>query len=626
MRELPAKRTVKFISDLAKILKPKERIKVSEWAEKNMVLPAGSATSGKFSCDNAPYQREIMDAITDPNVRDVTVMSSAQVGKTTIILAGLGYYIDHEPARQMMIMPTIATMEKFSKSRLSNMISEIPVLKDKIADSKARNSNNTILYKEYAGGYMVLSGANSPASLSSFPIRIVWMDEIDRFPESAGSEGNPLRIAEERATSYWNKKFFKSSTPTTATLSKIYPEYMKGTQEEWSAQCPCCGKFQPYAWDRVDFQKVGMKCIECGEISEERLWKEANHKWIAGNPDVKDRRSFHMNALASPWVEWSDLIEQFKSAIDKLKRFHDTTDLQTFYNLKLGEVWDDTRVDEKSQSSDNLIARAEDYDAEIPDRVILITAAVDVQDNRFEIEIRGWAREYETWGIYKTEIYGDIEKNGIWQQLEEYISQTFRYADGRCVGVAACAIDTGGNHTESVYRHCKDMLDRGLPIYPVKGYAGKEGIKLLYHASKAEVTELSKDGKKISRGMIPLQILGVNAGKEMIMSRLSIEDEGEGYCHFPKGRGYDERYYEGLTSEHKITSMKHGKLKTEWIKKRGTANEPLDLFNYNLAACQLRNPSWDVLEDKLDKGIDYTKRKEATPRKKKKRRSIRSDL
>ena len=625
------KRTVDFISSLARCLKPRERITVSEWAEQNMILPESSAISGKFSCDNVPYQKEIMNAIIDPEVRDVTVMSSAQVGKTTIILILMGYYIEHEPSTIMMIMPTIQTMEEFSKSRISTMIEDVKVLRERVADHKEKNSNNTILFKRFPGGYMRFAGANSPASLASTPIRIVLMDEIDRFPDSAGEEGNPIRLAEKRATSYWNKKFFKSSTPTTATRSKIEEEWKKGTMEKWCVQCPCCGTFQPYEWDRVDFDVIGMKCIDCGEVSEEKLWKESEHKWIPGNPGVTSHRSFHLNALASPWVEWKDLIEQFRNAVSRVKRFHDTEDLKTFYNTVLGETWDDTRVDDKAQNSDDLRERAERYGCEVPDGVIMVTAAVDVQDNRFEVELRGWAREYETWGLYKTEIFGDIEMDEVWNELEEYITQTLTYSDGRRIGVVGTAIDTGGNHTESVYRHCKMLLDKGLTIYPVKGYANKEGVKLLYKASKAEVTELSPSGKKIVRDMIPLQILGVDAGKEMIVNRLSITVPGEGYCHFPddESRGYDQAYYDGLTSEHKITTSKNGRIMTKWIKKRGIANEPLDLFNYNLAACMLRNPSWDVLEDKVDRGIDYTRKQSpaaASPaRRRARRRTIRGE-
>lgn len=623
------RKTVDLISGLAKVLKPKKRIKVSEWAEQHMVLPTSSAISGKFSCDAVPYQREIMDAIIEPEVRSVTVMSSAQIGKTTIILCLIGYYTEHEPATIMMIMPTIDTMEKFSKSRITSMIDDVKCLREILGEAKAKDSGNTILYKKFPGGYLQLSGANSPASLASTPIRIVLMDEIDRFPDTAGNEGNPIRLAEKRATSYWNKKFFKSSTPTTATQSKVEKEWKKGTMEKWCVQCPCCGTWQPYEWERVDFSIVGMKCVDCGEVLEEKIWKEADHKWIPGNPSVKNHRSFHLNALASPWVEWQELIDQFNDAMEQLKKFHDTEDLKTFYNTVLGETWDDTRVDDKSQSKEDLKIRSEDYGCEVPDGVIMVTAAVDVQDNRFEVELRGWAREYETWGLYKTEIFGDIDMDDVWYQLEEYITQTLEYKDGRKIGVVATAIDTGGSHTESVYRHCKMLIDKGLTIYPIKGYANKEGIKLLHKASKAEVTELTPSGKKIVRDMIPLQILGVDAGKEMIVNRLTLTTPGEGYCHFPddESRGYDDAYYDGLTAEHKITTRKNGRLQTKWVKKRGVANEPLDLFNYNLAACMLRNPSWDALEEKVEKGIDYTQKKPGSvARRRSRRRTIRGDI
>ncbi|MBO4394748.1 MAG: phage terminase large subunit family protein [Eubacterium sp.] len=622
------RKTRELVKGIFKVLKSKKRIKVSEWAEQNMVLPASSAVSGRFSCAAVPYQREIMDAIIDPDVQSVTVMSSAQIGKTTIILILIGYFIEHEPSTIMMVMPTIDTMERFSKSRIASLIDDVKCLKD-ILGEDSKKSGNTILYKEFAGGYLVCSGANSPASLASTPIRIVLMDEIDKYPDSAGKEGNPIRLAEKRATSYWNKKFFKSSTPSIATQSKIEEEYEKGTMEKWCVQCPCCGTYQPYEWERIDFATVGMKCIDCGEISEEKFWKESDHKWIPGRPEIKNHRSFHLNALASPWTEWQELIDQFNNAMERVKKFHDTEDLKTFYNSVLGETWDDTRVDEKAQSKDELITRAEDYGCEVPDGVIMVTAAVDVQDNRFEVELRGWAREYETWGLYKTEIFGDIEMDDVWHELEQYITQTLEYSDGRKIGVVATAIDTGGSHTESVYRHCKYMLDKGLTIYPVKGFANKEGAKLLYKASRAEVTELLPNGKKIVRDMIPLQILGVDAGKEMIQNRLKIEDPGEGYCHFPddESRGYDEVYYDGLTSEHKVTTRKNGRLQTKWVKKRGVANEPLDLFNYNLAACMIRNPSWDKLEMKVEKGIDYTQKKPGSVAKRRsRRRTIRGDI
>ena len=600
--------TLNFICKLAENLRPKEDLTICQWAERNMVLPEGSNAAGRFKVGNMPHQQGVMDAITDPSVKNVTVMSSAQVGKTTILLCGIGYYIDHEPATQLVVLPTLSLGEKFSKTRLAKMIKDVKPLKEKVAPPKTKDSGNTILFKEYPGGHVIVAGANSPASLSSMPIRIVWMDEVDRYPESAGSEGDPVELAEARATSYWNKKYIKTSTPTIAGQSKIEDSYEDGTMEEWCVQCPCCGTWQPYEWPRVTFHPVGMVCASCSETIEEQYWKESDHKWIAAHPERISHRSFHLNALANPSVSWSDLIKKWKKANDRLKKYHDTEKLKTFINTILGESWEETSVGEESATDEELMKRAEKYEADLPDGVLMITAAVDVQDDRFEIEVKGWAREYENWGIIKKVIYGNLEKKEAWEELELFLETSFSYASGTQLNIAATAIDTGGHHTNDVYKWVKEMNKKGKTVYAIKGYANKPGIKLVHKRSKAEIKETLPNGKEVVVDSTTLYILGVDAGKESITKWLLIEEIGEKYCHFPSDEelGYDEDYFKGLLSERKVeTKDRYGNIKTKWVKKRGVRNEPLDLFNYNLAACMIRRPSWDVLEEKIEKGINY---------------------
>lgn len=600
--------TLQLMCRLAGNLRPKESMTISQWADKYMVLPEGSNESGRYSSDTIPYQKDIMDAITDPEVVDVAVMSSSQVGKTTIIMCGIAYYIDYEPATQMLVMPTIKDAEKFSKTRLAQMIEDIPQLADKVADPKASNSNNTILLKSYPGGNIAISGANSPSSLASDPRRIIWMDETDRFPESAGSEGNPIKLAEKRATSYWNKKHIKTSTPTIAGRSKIESAYNKGSMEEWSVQCPECGAWQPYSFKRLDFESVSMACEECGVLIPERQWKESSHKWIAHHPERKKARSFRLNEMASPFVEWSEIIENFKDADEKVKKFHDVEDLKVFVNTVLGEPWEETSLGE-SVSEEVLETRMEVCRADIPEGVLLLTAAVDVQDNRFEVEIRGWARDYETWGIYKTEIYGDLITDEPWNQLEAYLNQPLYFEDGTELNVAGFAIDTGGHFTNRTYKWIKKMRAAGKKCYGVKGYAGKPEIPLIYKKTIVDIKE-EHGGKQVVVDRTLIYILGVDAGKEDITNRLQIEESGKGYCHFLQGdgRGYDDEYFKGLTSEHQINKKVNGMIKKVWVKKSGARNEPLDLFNYNYAVEELLRPEWDKLEEKIRKGINYMKK------------------
>ena len=605
--------TLALFAKCAKVLKPKPPLTISEWANKYMILPAGSNESGHFSTDSIPYQKGIMDAITDPETENVSVMSSSQVGKTTIIMCGVGYYIDYEPATQMIVMPTINDGERFSKTRLAEMIDDIPQLRDKVSSPKAKNSNNTILLKSYPGGNIAIGGANSPSSLASDPRRIIWMDEVDRFPDSAGTEGNPIKLAEKRATTFWNKKHIKTSTPTIKGRSKIEDAYEKGSQEEWSVKCPVCGKFQPYEFKRISFDDVGMACKYCGVISSERQWKESEHKWIAHHPERKRDRSFKLNELASPFVDWIDIINNFKDADDRLKRYNDPQDLKVFVNTVLGETWDDSIEDDAKNDEETISSRAEEYGAEIPEGVILLTAAVDVQDDRFEVEIRGWARDFETWGIYKTEIYGDLYKPEPWDDLENYLIQTLHFEDGRTLNVSAFSIDSGGHHTNDVYRWSKKMAARHktMRCYPIKGYAGKPDIPLVYKTAYGNITEI-RGGKKVTVDHTILYIVGVDSGKDDITDRLGIEEPGPGYCHFPKDadRGYDEKYYTGLLSEHRVLRKSGGTYHKVWEKKKGILrNEPFDLLNYNYyTVCKL-NPNFDLLEKKINSGINYMRPK-----------------
>ena len=603
--------TLQLMSRLAGTLKPKENMTISQWADKYMVLPEGSNEAGRYSSETIPYQKEIMDAITDPEVTDVSVMSSAQVGKTTIILCGIAYYIDYEPSTQMLVIPTIKDAEKFSKTRLAQMISDIPRLSEKVADPKSRNSNNTILLKSYPGGNIAIGGANSPSSLASDPRRIIWMDETDRFPESAGSEGNPIKLAEKRATSYWNKKRIKTSTPTIAGRSKIEDAYKKGTMEVWNVQCPECGEWQPYDFKRLDFDSVSMACMHCGVLVKEQAWKESRHKWIAEHPERKKARSFRLNEMASPFVDWEEIIENFKDANEKLKRFHDVEDMKVFVNTVLGETWEETEYVDDAVNEEDLESKKESYIADIPEGVLLLTAAVDVQDNRFEVEIRGWARNYETWGIYKTEIFGDLITEEPWERLEAYLEQPLYFENGLELNIAGFAIDTGGHFTNKTYKWIKKMKAKGKKCYGVKGFAGKPDIPLIYKRTVVDIKEKTKDGKEIVVDRTVIYIIGVDSGKEDITNRLRIKEAGAGYCHFPtgKGRGYSEEYFKGLMSEKQITKKVNGKIKKVWTKKSGARNEPLDLFNYNYAVHEIIRPDFDKLEEKIQRGVNYMKKR-----------------
>ena len=448
-------KTVKLFREIAQIVAPPPILTVSQWADRYRKLSAESAAEpGQWNTDRAPYQREILDAVNDPACEEVVIMSSAQVGKTELILNTIGYYVDYDPAPILVVQPTLDMAQAFSKDRLAPMIRDTPALTDKVKDSKSRDSGNTILHKKFPGGHITMAGANSPASLASRPIRIVLMDETDRYPASAGGEGNPIKLAEKRTNTFWNRKKIKVSTPTIKGESQIEKEFLSGSQEEWCVPCPCCGRFQPYEWGRIHFSDATMECSFCGEHISEMDWKQQTGKYIAKFPDRRRKRSFHLNELASPWKHWEEIIRDFQEANKELKENGDINKMKTFINTSLGETWEERG---KSADDDSLLSRRERYEAEIPDGVLLLTAGVDVQDDRFEVEITGWGRGYESWGIRYEKIFGDLEKDETWDRLEEYLDRELYFASGTSLLLACTCIDTGGHFTTQCYKWLKKM-------------------------------------------------------------------------------------------------------------------------------------------------------------------------
>lgn len=594
------KQTMKLFKKVAGLVAPPPKLTVSQWADKHRVLSKeSSAEHGKWNTDRAPYQREIMDAVNNPETEEIVVMSSAQVGKSEIINNIIGYHIDYDPSPMLLMQPTLEMAEAYSKDRIAAMIRDTPTLSKKVNSPKAKDGNNTLLQKKFAGGHLTLVGANSPASLASRPVRIVLADEVDRFPPSAGTEGDPLSLAQKRTKTFWNSKWISVSTPTVKGASRIEMEYEESTKEEWCVSCPSCGKFQPYTWSQIRFETVTMECVSCKEQHTEVEWKARPGKWIARNIEAK-KRGFHLNALASPWEKWSKIIDEFKEA----KRKGIET-LKTWVNTTLGESWEEKTND---QDHDKLISRRVRYDCEVPKDVLVLTAGVDVQDDRLEVEVVGWGIDEISHGIYYKIFYGDPGQDAVWNHLDSFLLKDFIRNDGVNLSISAACVDSGGHYTHEVYEFCKVREHRR--IFAIKGKGGP-GVAYINKPSK------------VGRQSVHLFTIGVNEGKDIIYSRLKNEFENKpGYCFFPveKEKGYDEAYFIGLTSERKVTRFVKGAMKIEWVKKSsGIRNEPLDLRNYALAALRILNPDMKYLAENKLTGNVFN---QVTKRKKRRRRGV----
>lgn len=381
--------TVELFAEVLSKLRPPPPLTVSQWADRYRVLSAeSSAEPGRWHTEKAPYQRAIMDAIGDPHVRSVVVMSAAQIGKTdAFILNPLGYYMDYAPCPVMCMQPTLDMGQTLSKDRIAPMIRDTPRLTG-LVDTKSRYAGNTVMKKNFPGGHITIVGANSPSSLASRPIKVLLADEIDRYPKSAGTEGDPLDLAKKRQTTFWDYKTVMVSTPTIKGDSRIEDAYLLSTQEEWNVPCPECGAYQPFLWENVKFDKddldkgIGYVCRECGCVSNEYRWKEQGKygKYVAANPGAESR-GFHLNTLASTFVGWKEIVTKFIEA--KIALDHGNPEqMKVWVNTELGETWEERGI----QLEDiELFNRREIYAAEVPDDVLYLTAGVDVQDGTIEV-------------------------------------------------------------------------------------------------------------------------------------------------------------------------------------------------------------------------------------------------
>lgn len=576
------KATVNLFSRIFSVLAPPPDMTISQWADEYRRLSSeSSAEPGRWKTSKAPYQREIMDAICDMKVQKVVVMSAAQIGKTdALILNPIGYYMHYDPSPIMVLQPTIQMAETFSKDRLSPMLRDTPALRDKVND-KSRNSGNTILQKIFPGGHVTMVGANSASSLASRPIRILLADEIDRYPATAGNEGDPLLLAGKRLTTFWNKKEVCVSTPTIKGISRIEVEFEHSTQEEWNVPCPDCGAYTPIEWENIIFHKenlddIGCACPICGVVSDETAWKEQfrKGKFVAKYPERKVR-GFHLNALSSLFVEWREIVEKFITANAEKKKGNIEL-LKVWTNTEMGQTWEE---EGEQIETDDLYARREKYNCEVPEEVLVLTAGVDVQDDRFEAEVVGWGVDKESWGIKYQVIYGDLKLTPVWEELDKFLSQTFTTADGRKLKVICTCIDSGGHFTNQVYRFCKARIARR--VFAIKG---KGGATVPYY-NKPSTSNSVKT---------PLFTIGVDTGKAILYQRLAIQEEGANYCHFPKekDRGYTQDYFKGLTAEKMVMTYKKGKAQYVWTLKDGgfKRNEPLDIRNYATVALEIANP------------------------------------
>jgi len=563
---------------------PEPRLNVSEWADRFRVLAnrAGHAPV-RWKSSTTPYTREIMDALGPRSpARRVVFMSGTQLSKTETGLNWLGFIMDQSPGPILVLRPTVDEARRFSRQRLDPMISTTPVLSDLIKPARSREGGNTLLIKEFPGGVLFLTGSNSATGVKSMPIRWLFCDEIDEYPGDVDGQGDPIALAEKRTTgpSFPQRKVFLVSTPTVKGISRIEREFLRSDQRRYFVPCPHCGHFDWVRWENIRWEKdeqgkplpetAALACVECGAMIEEHHKMEmlAGGEWRPTAEGDGVTIGYHISSLYSPlgWFPWSECVAEFIAAHD------DPIKLKSWVNAVLGETWEE-RGD--SVDPESLLARAEVYPAEVPDGVGVLVASVDVQDDRLETAVKGYGVGEESWLIAYVVITGDPSKEDVWRTLDHFLGRTWRHEHGQRVPISCAVVDSGGHHTDQVYRFCVRRASRR--IFAIRGGA-ETGRPLVPRPSKR------------NRYHVNLFTLCVDTGKGTVLSRLRVEEPGPGYVHLPSW--VDAEYVAQLTAEKAIR---------KWVRNRGTVrrwvktrerNEALDLEVYALAALYILGPAF----------------------------------
>lgn len=570
-------------------LRPEPVLWVDEWADRYMRIPqsSGAAEPGPYRTERTPYAREPMRCLSPshPSKRVVTMVAS-QLMKTQIALNWICGCIHMAPANILLLEPT----QKLAQSvagRVDQAVEAVPELRERVVVPRSRKGTNTWENKQFEGGRLFIATAGSSSNLAEKSVRYVYGDEVDRWEMDIDNEGDPVKLAEARASTFGrNAKFYFSSSPTIKGASRIADLFKMSDQRHYYVPCPHCGHMQVLEWANLkwdeNYQLVQYLCSgpECGAMIDEHAKGSMLSKgeWRAHGQGDGETVGFHLNALYAPlgWTSWPSLAKDFDDAL-LMQKQGDQATMQVFYNTKLALPWDNAMEQTKADVL-QARARAENYVlGTVPIGALMLTAAVDVQGNRLELIVIGWGMGMERWVIDHQVIMGDPSDSRTWEVLDDKLKVRYRHASGVGLGILATAVDSGGHHTHEVYQFCR--IRRWRNVFAVKGDSHSSKNIIAQRPSRVDVNwrgNIEKNGAE-------LWMIGTDTAKDWIYNRYPLES-GPGALHFAKDLPDD--FFAQCVAERKVARYVKGKRRVEWTKSKSERNEALDLMVYALAMAE----------------------------------------
>jgi phage terminase large subunit GpA-like protein len=591
--------------------RPDPELHIDEWAEEFMELPKSGPSPGRFKFERSYPARRVHQVLSPSHpAKRVVARVASQMFKTQTALNWIGALIHRRPRNILALEPTDNLVKRFS-ARVSTMIRNVPELRERVSAAKSRDSRNTVQAKDFLGdATLYMNTAGSAANLAEVSAPYIYVDEIDRLELNVDEEGDPVELAEARATQYANDaKFFYTSSPSVLNVSKIDELFNMGTQEHYEVPCPHCGHLHALELANFRFERdpetgymdrAWFVCPDCGQEIDEHhkttmLPDEAaggQARWVATSKGDGETVSFTLSAFYMPVgaITWLSLARQYARAKDRRER-GDHEAMKVFYNTRLGLSYDNSESD---TTADQLRHRAEAYPLRVlPDPALVATMAVDTQGDRLEVQIEAHGPGMEHWVIDYEKIHGAPsippgQPGSPWNRVDEIRRTPLLHASGVPIMISAYGIDAAGANTQDVYNYGSARKSIGAVVL----HGATRPNRPIIGSSPRKV-DIDWNGTKTPDGA-DLWEVGTDVAKDYLFGRMKLH-EGPGAMHFPIA--IDPEWFDQLVAERLTIVYRAGRAIRRWINPPGVRNEATDLSVYNLAmAYKLGLHKWSALD------------------------------
>ncbi|HII1916754.1 TPA: phage terminase large subunit family protein, partial [Escherichia coli] len=582
-----------------------------QWADQHYYLPKESSyTPGQW--ETLPFQVAIMNSMGNDRIRTVNLIKSARVGYTKMLLGVEAYFIEHKSRNSLLFQPTDSAAEDFMKSHVEPTIRDVPVLLELAPWFGRKHRDNTLTLKRFSSGvgFWCLGGA-AAKNYREKSVDVVCYDELSSFEPDVEKEGSPTLLGDKRIEgSVWPKSI-RGSTPKIKGFCQIEKAANESAHfMRFYVPCPHCGEAQylkfgddattfGLKWEKGKPETVYYLCEHNGCVIRQSELDQTDGRWIcdntgmwtrdgltfysAGDEEIPPPRSisYHIWTAYSPFTTWVQIVYDW---LDALK---DPNGVKTFINTTLGEPYEEA-VAEKL-SFELLLEKVCHYDAQVPLRVVYLTAGIDSQKNRYEIYVWGWAPGEEAFLIDKQIIMGRPEDEDTLKRVDAVIRKKYRHADGTEISISRVCWDTGGIDQDIVYQ--RSRKHGTFFVLPIKG------------ASVYGKPVITMPKKRNQRGVFLCEV-GSDTVKEMLYARFALPvvsaSEVAPYTfRFPDNPDiFSDVEAKQLVAEELVEKVVNGRVKLQWDARK-RRNEALDCLVYAYAALRISVQRWQLDLDAL---------------------------